>query len=118
MPDKINIDEKLKFAKILSYGEVTNDDIDESINTVARLFHDGKINKVLVDTTKQESVPSVISFYKFSKKFPFGLKIALLATKEQMSFVDLKFFETTSFNKGKFLNIFNSIEDAKNWLFD
>ena len=118
MPDKININEKLKFVTIFSYGKVTNDDISESIDTVAKLFHEGKINKVLVDTTKQVSVPDVVGFYDLSKKFPYGLKIALLTTKEQLSFEGLKFFETTSFNKGKDLKIFNLIEEAKNWLFD
>ena len=118
MPDKISVNEKLKFATILSHGKVTKADIEESMNTVTKLFHDGRINRVLVDTTKQESVPSVISFYELSKKFPSRLKIALLATEEQTSFADLKFFETTSLNKGKYLNIFHSIEDAKHWLFD
>ncbi len=118
MPDKINIKEELKFATILSYGKVTRDDISESINTVAKLFHEGKINKVLVDATKQKSVPSIGEFYDLSKVFPDGIKIAILTTKEQLSSEHLKFFVTTSLTKGKDLRIFNSIEKAKNWLFD
>ncbi|MBL4703825.1 MAG: hypothetical protein JKY54_04850 [Flavobacteriales bacterium] len=116
MPDKISINEELKYVTILSFGEVTIDDISESIDIVSKLFHEGKINKVLVDTRKQKRIPRVFSLSDLSEKFPFGLKIALLATEDQFSFYDLSFLETTSLNKGKNLILVNSIEEAKKWL--
>ena len=116
MPDKISIDEELKLLTILSYGKVTSDDISESIDTLTKLFHEGKIDKVLVDTTKQESVPSFSKLFTLSERFPPGLKIALFATKEQLTYVNLDFFELTSKNKHKMVQVFNSISEAKEWL--
>ena len=95
MPEKINLNEELKFVTILSYGKVTSDDISETMDTLTKLFQEGKINKVLADTTKQVNVPSLFKIYYLSEKLPHGLKIALLANKEQLSFEQVKFFEIT-----------------------
>ena len=117
MPDKININEELQLVSIISYGKVTSDEIGESIDTIAKLFREKKINKVLVDTTKQKDVPNIGSLYYLSKRIPHGLKIAIVMSTEQVTFEDLKFFETTSINKGKLMKVFKSIKDAENWLF-
>lgn len=116
MPDKIKIIDKLKLVSVTSYGVVTKNDIHESIETINRLFSEGKINKVIVDTTKQENMPSSMQLYNLSKELPYGLKMALIGFKEQMTIEDLKFFELTSSNKGKQMRIFESVEEANKWL--
>lgn len=116
MPDKLLVIEKEKLVKIVSSGEVTDSDIAKSIDTITKLFDQGKISKVIVDTRNQEMLPEAGSLYFLSEKLPAGLKIALVITKNQKTKMALKFFETTSYNKGKSMKIFESLGEAKIWL--
>ena len=116
MPDQLKIIGSLNLAIIRSYGIVTKEDIRDSIIAVEALFHSGKINVVLVDATEQEYLPNVISLYNLSNELPFGVKIALFAHTDQITFENLQFFETTSHNKGKLLRLFRDKKEALMWL--
>ncbi|MCF6169643.1 MAG: hypothetical protein L3J31_00920 [Bacteroidales bacterium] len=118
MPDKITINEQLQLASVVPYGKVTSDEIENSINELARLFKEEKIDKVLVDTTKIEALPNAARLYSLSKKFPAVLKFALVASRDQLIFEELQFIETTSINKGKMVKVFESAEKAGDWLAD
>ncbi len=116
MPDKLRVFEELKLAKIESTGVVTDMDIAKSIETVVKLFEQGKISKVMVDTRKQEILPDSGSLYFLAEKFSHGLKIAIVIRKDQKTKMGLKFFETAALNKGKSFKVFESIGAAEKWL--
>ena len=116
MPDKLRVFKEQKLVKIVSTGEVTDVDIAKSIETITELFDQGIISKVIVDTRKQEILPKAGSLYFISEKLPPGIKIALVISKDQKTKMGLKFFETTIYNKGKSMKIFESIGEAEIWL--
>ncbi|MBL4861814.1 MAG: hypothetical protein JKY09_02200 [Crocinitomicaceae bacterium] len=118
MPDNIRIYRDIQLISIKSCGNVSREDILESIEMLSKLFNLKTIDKVMIDTSQQEKIPTISNLYELSKKIPYGLKIAIVSTLTQMSYNNLKFFETTSSNKGKMLKVFKSVEEAELWLYN
>ncbi len=116
MSDLINVNEELKLATISTYGEISVEEIAQSIEMVNQLYLDGIIDKVMVFADMQEKLPTFDELYKVSKIFSSELKIALMMSKNKQPLQELKFLEITSQNKGKPVKIFNSMHEANSWL--
>ena len=116
MPDKVFFNEDIGVIEVESYGVVTKNDIQESIRTILQIAQDKGINWLLVDTTRQETMPSTTGIYDIFSTFPRSLKLALLVQPSQTTAEDIRFVETVGVNRGFSMQIFHSREEALKWL--
>lgn len=116
MPDKFQINEKLGLLEITSTGIVTADDIDDSIEKSKAAFEKLGINKLIVDTTKQEKMPGTVSIHRIFSNFPRNISLALVAERNQLTENDIIFGENVAVNRGVRMRIFYNREEAIKWL--
>ena len=117
MPDDISILEKEGIIYINSKGNIKQDDLVHSYKSVMQIALDNNLDKVLVDTRDQTSLPSLIALYEFgeilSQHFQ-HFKHAIVVSPKSPN--NLGFIETVSKNRGVNIKIFNSIDLALAWL--
>ena len=116
MPDKVLLNEELEIIEVQSYGEVTGVDISNSIRQIVEIQRDSDIDKLLVDTTRQETLPSPIEIVKIFSAYPRDLKTALLVNASQATVDDVEFVETVAVNRGKRIQMHYDQEKALRWL--
>ena len=116
MPEEIKVDEERGIIEIRSFGKVSRQDIENSISTVTRINRERGINRILVDTTRQQSVPHTTNIYQLLSDFPHDLRVALLADEAQPTFNDIGFLETVSKNRAIHISAFTSRDEALKWL--
>ncbi len=116
MPEKVTLNKDLNIIEVSSYGSVASEHVTRSVSEVERLHQETGINKVLVDTTGLTSFPGTIDAYEIAKSFPRTLRIAVFILEEQKTRFDLRFTETVAQNYGIDLRLFNSKDDALEWL--
>ena len=115
MPDEIRVDEELGIIEVRSYGEVSKEDIAKSIAEVRHIFATKGIDKIFVDTTKQENMPGTVQIYDLFRSFPREFKLALLMQEPQATERDIAFAETVASNRGAQVKIFYEKERALAW---
>lgn len=116
MPDTIKLNKDQGIIEIRSYGKVENSDIENSIRRVTEIYKQSGVNKVIVDTTEQESMPSTLKIYSLFSLFPRDLLVAMVVNQEQPTKGNIRFAESVAQNRGIRIKQFNSREDALKWL--
>lgn len=116
MPDKIKINEESGIVEIISFGAVSKRDIESSIAKTNQINEEIGINKVLVDTTEQDSMPNTFDIFSLFSQFPRDLRVALLANQDQPTSQEILFSETVAVNRGLTVRVFKSREEALSWL--
>lgn len=116
MPDKIRLNEDRGIIEIESYSVITKVDIAESISKVQQILNDKGINKILVDTTKQDTMPSTLAIFDLYSTFPQEFRIAILIQKSQVTAEDISSAETVAVNRGVLMKVFCEKEPALQWL--
>ena len=116
MPDEIRVNEDRCIIEIDSCGAVSNKDIARSISKVQQILADKGISKILVDTTKQDTMPGTMDIFELFSTFPREFTLALLLDKRQRTEADLSFAENVGVNRGILMQIFYDKERALQWL--
>ena len=116
MPDEIMINHSEGLIEIRSFGTVTKEDIEVSISEILRLQEEAGFSKVVVDTTKQTSMPRTFHIFDLFSAFPRDIRFALIVDREQHSYRDIRFAETVSMNNNVSLRLFETREAALEWL--
>ena len=116
MPDRIQVNEERGLIEISSFGEVSIGDIAQSISIVQKIFHEKGINKILVDTREQVSMPDSSGIFELFSTFPREFRLALLVVESQATEEDISFGETVGGNRGVLVKRFYDEEQAVQWL--
>ena len=119
MPETVTVLEDQGIIEVRSFGEVSAEDWQKSVDIVMELVRDRGLTKVLVDSLDLVSIPRTWTLYEFGNllaaiKFPPSVRIA--ATIQGPLREDLKFIETVATNRGRQLKVFGSIDEAITWL--
>jgi hypothetical protein len=119
MPEKVTIREDLQVIQIDSWGDVSMEDLKASFEEVLKISQERGLARVLVDATKQTSLPSTMPIFQFASdlareapELRFGV-VRSPTLKEKTGF-----FETVVRNRGAQVNFFETAEDALAWLMD
>lgn len=114
MPDKVWLDTDRNIINIDSYDDVTEKDILESFKKINDIISEHRVDKVLVDTTRQSSFLDYGDIQVYFSFFPERIKkLAILKQPKQKTSFKLKYLlETTKLP----LKIFYNYDDAFNWL--
>jgi hypothetical protein len=119
MPETVTVLEDQGIIEVRSFGEVSADDWQKSVDVVMELVRYRGLTKILVDSLDLVSLPKTWTLYEFgnllaSINFPPSVRIA--ATIQGPLRDDLKFVETVATNRGRQLKVFGSIDEAIAWL--
>ena len=118
MPDQIRINKKLKIIEVHSYGEISKDDITNTISTALSIFNDQGIFRTIADVTQVEKLPPLPEIYKLFSTLPKDLIISFLIKEDQTMLKDISFIETVALNHGARIRLFFSQDRALSWLLE
>lgn len=116
MPDEAKINLDLKIIEIQSYGNVTKEDIENSIKLCLKIFDLHGIKNVVVDTSSQVKMPSVSGIFQIFSNFPKQFNLAILIKENQKTEKDIRFGEDVAVNRGVNMKMFYTRTEAIKWL--
>ena len=116
MPENVTINKELGIIEIYSHGDVTRYDLDLSFATINQIGEDTGIRMVLVDTTEQKKVPSIIDVINFVVKLPVTFRCAVIVSEKHPTQNDQVFPETVAYNRLFNMKEFFSRREAIDWL--
>ena len=116
MPDEVRFNQELNLIEVKSFGVVTKNDILDSIEKIQQIQEDTGVNKLLVDTTAQETLPNPIEIFEIFSTYPREIRTALLVQRTQTTARDVEFVETVAQNRGKTVKLHDNLEQALEWL--
>jgi hypothetical protein len=119
MPETVTVLEEQRIIEVRSFGYVSAEDWEQSVDTVMELVRDRGMTKVLVDSLDLVSMPRTWTLYEFGNllaatKFPASVRIAAVIDGPLRE--NLKFIETVAINRGRQIKIFAAIDEALDWL--
>jgi len=117
MPEKVSIREDLQVIQVESYGEVTSEDLKESLAAVSRIQQERGLTRLFVDATKETSVPGTSKIFDFGQKVGMelrGWRVAIAVSPATAT--DLSFFQNIALNRGAHVETFDSTDTALAWL--
>jgi hypothetical protein len=119
MPETVTVLEDQGIIEVRSFGEVSADDWQKSVDVIMELVLDRGLTKILVDSLDLASIPSTWTLYEFgnllaASTFPPSVRIAAVIQGPLRE--DLKFIETVAINRGRQIKVFGSMERATAWL--
>ena len=116
MPETIRVDEERGIIHVQDYDNVSKEDVDKSISEARHILATKGIDKILVDTTKIETMPNTLAIYDVFSTMPGEFKIAMLVQESQATAREFSFGETVASNRGLRVKIFNEKDRALEWL--
>ena len=116
MPDEVRLNRELDIIEVESFGVVTREDISGSIQQIQRIQEETGVNRLLVDTTRQKTLPDAIEIFEIFSVYPREIRTALLVDKSQATARDVEFVETVALNRGKHMQVHYDREKALRWL--
>ena len=116
MPETVTVNKELNIIEVRSFGSILTEQLARSVAEVKRIHRETSIDKVFVDTHGLTSFPGTIDIFEIAKGFPRGIRIAVLAVAEQEMKGDLQFAQTVAQNRGVLIRLFESKDEAIEWL--
>ena len=116
MPDTVSLNEDTGIITVESHGVVSEKDIGESIEKVRKILNEKGMNRILVDTTRQEIMPDTMGIFRLFSTFPRDFKLAVLRKPSQVTADDLVFAENVGANRGVQIRLFEEESQALQWL--
>ena len=119
MPETITVHDDLEIIEVHSFGQVTKEDLLQSLKMVDKIYQERGYNKVLVDAQEEKGIPNAVDLFMFSgsmeqayigKTGRFAL-VTSMATQK-----DLEFLAKTVREKGIIVETFMSVNEALDWL--
>ena len=106
-----------KYILVVSTGRVTNEENERTIEKIMSSYEEKGINKVLIDCSKAEELPSTFDEYKGAKKLSSNMhrmRYALVINEKLKK--EQRFFETVVKNRGGIIELFSDKQSALDWL--
>ncbi|HMT11972.1 MAG TPA: hypothetical protein PKA39_10165 [Ignavibacteria bacterium] len=121
MQFKIKLSETKDYICLDYFGNVTNDDLTNSIAGCTQLYRETGVSLYLADCTDMHATHSILDIFGKVDAFESlemkkDFKEALIVTRESESREKLNFYETACLNRGYNVRVFESKEDALQWL--
>lgn len=119
MPEKIALLEDLQIYRIDSYGDVSIEDMKQSLAQLVEMQRESGLRRVLVDATKETSLPPAGPLYEFGSELAKTVAHLTFAIAVAPGLArDLGFIETVTRNRGMQVRVFDSVDAALAWLND
>lgn len=119
MPEQIGVDDATKTILVYAQGEITEEELFNSLDKTIILHKKHGYTKILVDATKVEYMPSSVQLIMFKSKISIldrnrQLKFACILSQKAMD--DFLFINKLANEQGIKMNMFQTKEEAIAWL--
>ncbi|MDJ0832556.1 MAG: hypothetical protein QNJ69_03475 [Gammaproteobacteria bacterium] len=114
MPETVEYLQDSAIILVVSSGQTSIDDWRSSLSQVIRIHHETGAKSVLVDVRKQQTTPGTTDIFQFGKDLPADIRFAVVTSEVTKS--DQSFLETVAKNRAKLIQMFNSYDEAVDWL--
>lgn len=119
MPEDVIVRDDLQIIEVTSYGDITLEDLRQSLHTIAQIHQDRELSRVFVDATQETSLPSTLPLFKFGSELAERLRTTRIAVAvSPRNREDMHFLETVTQNRGMQVRTFDSEEAALEWLLE
>ena len=119
MPERVSVLEEKDIILVESYDEISVEDIRNSLAQVITIQRETGYVKILVDGSKETSMPETFPLYEFGEDLAKSLRGSQIAViRSLFTHRDLEFLETVISNRGGQIRVFESVEEAYAWLTD
>lgn len=113
--------EDINAIEVVYSGRVTIEEVHDAFEKAVEMSTHHQVMLFLVDCSGLQPVGSMFNIYELAaelEKIPNvrHLKGSIILPLEQQSAEELKFFETTAKNRGLYVHVFSSHDDAIKWL--
>ncbi|MBN1392676.1 MAG: hypothetical protein JW947_07720 [Sedimentisphaerales bacterium] len=123
MPYKVSYDEKDNIVLVKVSGKPIREEHISAQNEAFRLCRENNCQSMLVDlldlNTENSSTMDCYNFGEIlaaADLFPLTRIAHVLPKDDRKSIEDVKFAVTVAANRGRIIEVFNSLEKAKEWL--
>jgi predicted lipoprotein len=119
MPETITVHDDLEIIEVHSFGQVTKEDLLQSLQAVDQIYQTRGYNKVLIDAQEEEGIPNTIDLFMFSasmEKAYIGKTGRFAVVISEATRKDLEFLAKTTQKRGMKVNTFMSVDEAIDWL--
>jgi hypothetical protein len=119
MPYSVKYDTETECILVSVEGELNLSLFDSMAAEVARCLNEYGCRRILNDLRHAKPTKSVVDIYTMPER---ALKAGVARVVKRALVVsgtssEFRFLETVFFNQGNIVQLFNSIDDAKRWLF-
>ena len=119
MPERVSILEDKGIILVESFGTISIDDIRNSLDQVIKLQIETGYKRILVDGSKETSMPETFPLFEFGEDLAKSLSGSQIAVITSLfTHNDLNFLETVIANRGGKIRLFEKLKDAYAWLAD
>ncbi len=125
MPYKVSYDEENRIVLVRVFGKATHEEHLSAQREAFRLCRENNCSRMLVDllklNTEKSSTPGCFDFGESLARGDISpaTRIAhVLPKDDSKSIEDVRFTATVAANRGRITGLFDSIEQAKQWLLD
>ena len=116
MPDEVRLNESEGIIEVTNSGVLTRQDMESTKAKLQRILAQKALNRVLIDTTRLQSVPSTLDIFEAWVTNSRDFKIALLVGASSPFTKDVMFAETVGANRGQTVKVFWDQDEARRWL--
>ena len=116
MPNLVTVNKELGIIEVKAYGVLLKSEMEEAIAEICRIRQEEGINKILADATKVEKGPDTTETYFIWSEYPSGFRQAVLLRRSDPAGSDAKYIENLCLNRGLLTRVFETREDALQWL--
>lgn len=118
MPNDVTVNRELGIIEVKAYGTLVKEEILKAITEIHSIHKTEGIDKVLADATKVEAAPGTLDTFEIFANYPKGIKQAVLLHRSQPTGKDAEFIENVSLNRGRSTRVFDTRDEALEWLFE
>lgn len=117
MPETVTIREKLKLIHVESSGDIGVDDLRGSLAEILKFHQERGFTRVLVDATKQESMPETMPVFEFGEAVSAALgSVKIAIAHSPRTWEKIQYFITVARQRGAHVQAFDTIDEARKWL--
>ena len=117
MPENVKLDKGSGIIEVESFGKVTKEDSEISLEKIRRLLKEPGVKSILVDVRRQAvATPRAANVSEFAGKLPKGVKIAMVYSKRHPNDGAFTFMTATAICHSVNMRMFDSREAALAWL--
>lgn len=118
MPYSVTYDKKTDCIFVSVEGELTLSLFDSMAEEAARCLNEYGCRRILNDLRNARPTKSVLDIYTMPER---ALNLGVVRTVKRAlvvgrTFSEFRFLETVFINQGNIVRLFNSIDEAKQWL--
>ena len=119
MPETITVHDDLEIIEVHSFGQVTKEDLLQSLREVDQIHQTRGYSRVLIDAQEEEGVPNAVDLFMFAGSMEqayIGKTGRFAVVTSEATRKDIEFLVKTVGEKGIRVNTFTSVEEAIDWL--